>query len=139
MDFEELEKFILENFGGVAVDWPWESEPEYVVFRHGDNRKWFALRYFARKEKLLALKPDDEFLKDYPDGANVEIFGLKVDPEMVQDVVKIPGFLPGYHMNRRYWVAVLANSKVDVARVWALVEMSYSLTAKKYRSRSTVL
>lgn len=133
MNTSELDKFILGSFGGVLSDRPWESEPEYVVYRHGDNRKWFAIRYFAKKEKLLTLKPDDGILAEYAEGANVEILGVKVDSEMVSDIVREAGFLPGYHMNRKYWVAVLVNERVDAAKVKALIEMSYDLTARKYR------
>lgn len=43
MNRTETEKFIHENFAGIIQDYPWTDTPEYTVFRHADNRKWFAL------------------------------------------------------------------------------------------------
>ena len=133
MSADELDKFIMENFGGVLKDCPWEDAPGYVVYRHGDNWKWFALKFAASKEQLLRLKNDDVILNDYADGEMVEIVNVKVDPEMIADVVKVVGFLPAFHMNRKYWVTILLDNEVDATRVKALVEMSYNLTARKYR------
>ena len=136
MGADELDKFILGNFGGVVKDCPWEDAPGYVVYRHGDNRKWFALKFAASKEQLLRLKNDDVILNDYADGEMVEIVNVKVDPEMVADVVREAGFLPAFHMNRKHWVTILLDAEVDAARLRALVEMSYNLTARKYKARN---
>lgn len=133
MSADELNEFILGNFGGVLKDCPWEDMPDFVVYRHGDNRKWFALKFEASKEQLLRLKNDDAILNDYADGEMVEIVNVKVDAEMIPDVVKVAGFLPAFHMNRKYWVTILLDNEVDATRVKALVEMSYNLTARKYR------
>lgn len=43
MNRSQTVAFIHENFAGIIQDWPWEDTPEYTVFRHADNRKWFAL------------------------------------------------------------------------------------------------
>lgn len=136
MNTNEIDKFILGNFGGVVKDCPWEDAPGYVVYRHGDNRKWFALKFEASKEQLLRLKNDDAAVNGYADGEMVEIVNVKVDAEMIPDVVKVTGFLPAFHMNRKHWVTILLDNEVDAARTKALVEMSYNLTARKYKARS---
>ncbi len=125
---EELNKFILGNFGGVMADHPWESAPEFMVFRHAENRKWFALKFYATLEQLLKLKPEDEVLREYASGARVEIVNVKIDPEMISDIVREPGFLPGYHMNRKYWVSIVLSREVDAKKAKALIEMSYNLS-----------
>ena len=33
----------MEREYGVTPDYPWLDSPEGAVFRHADNRKWFAL------------------------------------------------------------------------------------------------
>ena len=133
---EELDKFILENFGGVLKDNPWEKEPEFTVFRHADNRKWFALRFYAMREQLLKLKSDDPLLLSHGEGERVEMINVKIDPEMISDVIREPGFLPAYHMSRRHWITVILDPRVEVARMKGLIEMSYGLTGKKYREKN---
>ncbi len=136
MDTKEFDDFVLENFGGVVRDNPWEKEPEFTVFRHGDNRKWIALRFCATREQLLKLKPDDEIVRSYMDGALIDMINIKIDPEMVGDVTKMPGFLPAFHMSRRHWITIILDKDVDINKMKPLVEMSYNLTGKKYHSGS---
>ena len=40
----ELESFIMETYNA-ETDYPWLKYPNYEVFRHCNNRKWFALIY----------------------------------------------------------------------------------------------
>ena len=42
MNRGELKKYIFESYG-TEPDCPWPKYPSYEVFRHGENRKWFAL------------------------------------------------------------------------------------------------
>ena len=42
MKRSELESFIMETYNAEA-DYPWLKYPNYEVFRHCNNRKWFAL------------------------------------------------------------------------------------------------
>lgn len=51
MDRTELEKYITEEYGAEA-EFPWEKYPDYSVYRHKGNRKWFALIMNIPKEKL---------------------------------------------------------------------------------------
>ena len=41
MKRSELESFIMETYNAEA-DYPWLKYPNYEVFRHCNNRKWFA-------------------------------------------------------------------------------------------------
>lgn len=128
----ELHHFITENFGGIIVDHPWESDPDYTVYRHADNRKWFALHFTATKSQLAKLKLSDEILNTYPDDTRLNIVNLKLDPDFIPDVITAPGFLPAYHMNRRYWVTAILTPATDPAKLQQLINQSYTLTAKNH-------
>ena len=39
---QDFQKYIFEVYG-VMPDFPWESNPTFAVYRHLNNRKWFAL------------------------------------------------------------------------------------------------
>ena len=51
MKRSELELFIMETYNAEA-DYPWLKYPNYEVFRHCYNRKWFALIMDVPKNKL---------------------------------------------------------------------------------------
>ena len=51
MNRAELEQFILENYNA-EPDSPWMGYPNYKVFRHSNNRKWFAIIMDVPKNKL---------------------------------------------------------------------------------------
>lgn len=51
MNKSELQKHIAEAYS-TAPDFPWESTPEAAVYRHENNRKWFALVMTIPKTRL---------------------------------------------------------------------------------------
>ncbi len=50
----ELESFIMETYNAEA-DYPWLKYPNYEVFRHCNNRKWFALIKILTKKLVSAI------------------------------------------------------------------------------------
>ena len=68
---------------------------------------------------------------EYADGERIDVVNLKLDPEMIEDVIKTPGIFPAFHMNRRYWVTVILDGTVDAETLAPLIEMSYNLTMRK--------
>lgn len=51
MNRTELEALIRNSYKTEA-DHPWLKSPNYSVFRHGDNKKWFALIMEITEDKL---------------------------------------------------------------------------------------
>ena len=47
----ELEAYIAETYNA-EKDCPWIKYPNYEVFRHNNNQKWFAVIMDVPKEKL---------------------------------------------------------------------------------------
>lgn len=116
----ETEQFILENFGSIIQDWPWEDTPKYTVFRHADNRKWFALIANAKYQTLGIDKP-----------GNIDFINLKSDPDLIEDLIHEPGILPAYHMNKRHWLTIPLDGSCIDDKVKNLIALSYDLTANK--------
>ncbi len=120
----EVEKFIHQNFGGITQDYPWDDSPEYTVFRHPDNHKWFAL---IMTVTYSTLKIDRL--------GTVDILNLKSDPDLIEDLIKNPGIMPAYHMNKRHWATVLLDGSCPADRIKTLVDLSYQLTAKRLKRK----
>lgn len=123
MNRKALIKYILENYG-TEPDYPWEKYPDNAVFRHGNNRKWFALVMDVPKKRLGL------------DGAEcVSVVNLKCDPFLICSLKGQPGVLPAYHMNKKNWVTVVLDGSAPEDTVKILLDESYETTKSKPRRR----
>ncbi len=126
MNREELEKYICEQYG-IEADHPFPNDADSAVFRHPENKKWFAL-FMCVKRKSLALAGEGE----------AEIVNLKLPTLMLDSLLGESGFLPAYHMNKLHWITALLGDRsedADDQSLLAALDMSYDLTAQKRRRR----
>ncbi len=99
--------------------WP-ERSPGYAVFRHGDNRKWFAL-VATISGKSLGLKNDDE----------IDVINLKFDKNQTYDFAETSDHIfPAYHMNKNNWITVWLDGTLANGLIFELIKKSYLLSAK---------
>lgn len=123
MNREQLEKILCETYAA-DMDYPWIKYPNYEVFRHSNNKKWFALIMDVSKNKLgLA---GDEIL---------DIVNFKCDPALIGSLRMENGFFPAYHMNKDSWITVALDGTVDDEKIKALADMSYELTSTMKRRK----
>lgn len=122
MDRAATIEFIHENFGGIIEDHPWEDSPEYTVFRHADNHKWFALIARVKYQTLGINHPGE-----------VDFINLKADPDLIETLVANREVLPAYHMNKRHWLTIPLDRSHSTAQIQDLIALSYQLTAHKRR------
>ena len=123
MKRSELEAFILETYPADA-DYPWLKYQNYEVFRHCDNRKWFAIIMDVPKNKL-----------GLQDEERMEVVNFKCDPILIGSLRKEPGFFPAYHMCKDSWITVALDGSVTDDKIKILLDMSYQATAPKVRKR----
>ena len=70
-----------------------------AVFRHTDNKKWFALVMDVQGNKL-----------GLSGSEYIDVVNLKMDDLFFRDIIiKEDGIMPAYHMNKMHWVTVLLN------------------------------
>ena len=117
---ETVFAYIKKKYGA-SPEYPWAKYDDNAVFRHSDNKKWFALVMRVEKEKL-----------GFSGHEYVNVINLKIDDMMFRDVlVKEEGIIPAYHMNKEHWITVLLDGTVEVSRVFDLLDISFSATASK--------
>ena len=97
---------------------PWAVKPEFSVFRHASNKKWFAL-FMTVKASLLGL----------PGAEEVPVLNLKADPRLIGPQRENPGFFPAYHMNKEHWITAALDGSAPEDEIKILLAMSYDLTA----------
>ena len=114
------EFFVLcKNTYGVNGDYPFNEDFETAVFRHTDNKKWFALLMRIPRSRL-GINSDDI----------VDVVNLKQPIEMLGSFTDAEGVYPAYHMNKLHWVSViLQEAPSDVIEL--LLGASFELTSKK--------
>ena len=115
MNKEELFQYIRERFSA-EPDYPWEDFDGYV-FRHANNRKWFAVGMRVRYDRLGLAR----------EGA-AEVVDVKTGPLLMGSYLGRPGVLPGYHMNKGHWVTLLLDGTAEDADIRELLELSFDLT-----------
>ena len=112
----EIFDYVEKTFGA-KPDYPFKKYPRYAVLRHSDDQKWFGLIMNVPREKL-GLEGDGE----------VDVIDIKCHPAKVDDLKRMPGFRPAYHMNKEHWLTAVLDGSVARKDVVALLEDSYELT-----------
>ena len=111
---EEIFEYVKKQYGTVP-EYLWKESPESAVLRH-PNGKWYAVLMQVEKSRL-GLEGDTK----------VDIIDVKCDPDMVGLLTQTYGFLPGYHMNKKYWITMLLDGTVSEAKILDFLDMSYDL------------
>lgn len=119
MDRNELDQYIVDTYG-VTGEFMWEKYPSFAVYRHENNKKWFAVIMEIPKSKI-----------GLNDDGTVNVVNLKCDPLLIGSLLLEDGIHKGYHMNKNYWITVRLDGSVDEDKIKWLLDMSFDLTAKK--------
>lgn len=123
MNRAALENYILENYD-TESDQPWAKYPNHCVFRHANNRKWFALMMRIPK-RALGLSGE---------GA-LDVVNLKCDPILIGSLLGESGFFPAYHMSKGNWITVALDGSVPDEKIKVLLDMSYDATAQRGKKK----
>ena len=118
MNGDERENYILENYSS-EIDFPWAKFPNYEVFRHKDNREWFALMMDVSKNKL-----------ELEGKESIDVINLMCVPILIDSLRNEDGFFPAYHMNKEHWITVSLDDVCD-EKIKMLLDISFELTLSK--------
>lgn len=118
MNRYELQSYIEENYGA-AGEQLFEKDPATCVFRHGDNRKWFAVIMEIPKAKL-----------GMAGGGDICVVNVKCDIRLIGSFRLEDGIYPAYHMSKAHWLTVALDGTVAFDKLVFLLDMSYDLTKR---------
>ena len=123
MSRTDLEQFIYRNYSAEA-EHLWMKYPNYEVFRHSSNQKWFAVLMDVPKNKLGLLGEE-----------TLDVLNLKCDAVLIGSLLNEAGFFHAYHMNKSNWITVTLDGSVADDKIKMLLDMSYCATAPKIKSK----
>ena len=123
---------------GEGPDFPFSDRySDAGVFRHPENRKWYAIVMGIGRGKLppkpAGCGPDG--LEAFAPDAVIDVMNLKANPADIPTLTREPGIFPGYHMNRKHWLSVALEDILPDERVMRLVEASREATLPRARRR----
>jgi predicted DNA-binding protein (MmcQ/YjbR family) len=118
MNRQKLAAYITDTYG-VNGAHLFARYPNFQVFRHNGNKKWFAVLMDIPK-KNLGLTDDGE----------ISVVNLKCDTRLIGSFRMEPGIFPGWHMNKAHWLTVELDGTVEDEKIKFLVDMSYELMKK---------
>ncbi len=107
---------IKEKYGD-SPEFEWEKFPGYATFRNKDSKKWYAIIMNVAYNKL-----------DKKANGEVEIINLKLEPSEIEELLKLNGFYPAYHMNKKSWISIILNNTISDENIMNLIAKSYSYT-----------
>ena len=115
---EELFRYVKKKYKS-DVEYLWARFPNYAIFRHKDNQKWYGMIMDIPRFKL-GLDDDDI----------VDVLNVKLDSPLLVDLLtQQKGFFPGYHISRGNWVSILLDGTVSMREICDLLDRSYQVTA----------
>ncbi len=99
-------------------------KPEYLF---SDSPNTFVLKH--KEAKWFGIVMDIPYTKVGIDSKEiVYVLNVKTPTEEIPDLLKIPGIVPAYHMNKKYWISILLDGSVDIKIIKELINTSYELT-----------
>lgn len=109
------------------MEFPWVRYGGYGAFRHGDNRKLFALMMELPRARL-GLEGE----------GSLEALNVKTDSPLLADLLtRQAGYFPGFHVSGGNWVTVALDGTVPPEDIYPLIDMSYQLTASAKTRQAT--
>lgn len=117
MNRKELINYIKENYNA-EPECLWIKHPNYIVFRHNSNLKWFAAIMDVLESKL----------SDNGSRNMVDVINLKVMPNLTGSLRLKKGVYPAYHMNKEHWISISLSSEFDDNELKSLISERYNLT-----------
>lgn len=121
-----LTNFLTQEFSDQA-DHPFEKYPDYLSYRIAG--KWYAL--------LFPLKGGKLGLDSEKAGQIYDVVNLKVDPKDMEQLMKMEGIFPSYHMSKKSWISLVLDETLPDETVFKLAARSRSLVAPKHLRKTS--
>lgn len=104
---------------GDAPEYLWEKLPDCAAVRRADNRKWYAVIFNIKANKLGLTEDGDR-----------DVIDLRAEPEVIDGLVDGKVYFRGYHMNKRNWITVCLDGNPAIEEIFSMIDTSYRLAKK---------
>jgi predicted DNA-binding protein (MmcQ/YjbR family) len=114
----QIMAYAKATYGG-KPEYLWEDDDSAII-RRKDNKKWYALFMKIEKSKL-GIEGDGK----------IEILDIRAPKEEIARLVDKKNYFGGWHMNKKSWITVPLDGRVNTEVICWLVDISYELAKGK--------
>ncbi len=112
-----MTKYIKEKYNN-EPEFLWDKFKGCAIFRNSNNKKWYGLITNIDLSKLENKTGE------------VEIINVKLEREKILELLKVKGYYPAYHMNKKDWISIILNDTISDNEIIKCIDESYSLLNK---------
>ena len=109
-------KYVNKKYN-LEPEYLWAKYPDFGIFRHKNNKKWFLVIMTVSKRNI-GIESNDK----------VDIINVKQDPDIVLALSDKNGYCKGYHMNKKHWLTIILDGSVGDKDIFCAIDLSYQLT-----------
>lgn len=109
--------YVKEKYGTIPEE-PWEDN-NHATIKTPNTKKWYGIFMYI-PYKSLGLERNGK----------IDVLNVKLNPELIQNLIDKKHFFPAYHMNKKYWITILLDSDTDLNLVKSLIDESFRLVEK---------
>ena len=110
---KRINKFIYSKYG-VNPEFLWAKLPTYCIYRK--NKKWFG---------VIGSIPLNKVNKNSTSTQEVEVLNVKVNESQIDSLLKMNGVYEAFHMNKRNWVSIILDDKLQDQEIEDFICNSY--------------
>ena len=115
---EEVFTYVQRRYGS-EIEYLWRRYPNYAVFRHKDNQKWYGLVMDIPRNKVGLCGTE-----------TVDVLNIKTDSRQLADILRQrKGCFASFHTAGPKWVSVILDGSVAPDEIYGLIDMGYEETA----------
>ena len=110
-----INKYIKTKYNS-EPEFLWEKFPGYAIYRN--SKKWFALIGNVQRNKVDKVSGSLE---------EIEVINLKINEDIIDEMLLKRGYYEAYHMNKRNWVSIILDDTLNDDTIISLLDDSYNL------------
>ena len=110
-----ITNYIIDKYKDTP-EFLWEKYPGFGIFRNKNNNKWYALIANIDKSKI-----------DKNSTGEIEIINLKVNENIIDNLLKKKGFYKAYHMNKKNWITIILDNSINDKEIIEYLDNSYNI------------
>lgn len=114
----QIIKYAKEKYDN-ELEFLWIKFPNNAIFRHKENKKWYAA-LLSLEENKLGIESDKI----------IDIIVLKNKRENIINLIDNKKYFAGYHMNKRHWFTIKLDDSVPIKEIYDFIDESYFITNK---------
>ena len=108
-------KYIKDKYN-TELEYLWPDTPNNAVMRNKNN-KWYGIIMSVSKDKIGI------------DGDGIiDIINVKHPSDRIIKLIDNRSFFQAYHMNKKNWITILLDNKIEDKVLFKLIDTSYILT-----------